>query len=142
MVVVVAVSRQLGDDMAYYEMLIEQLLGGGGPEYGGDQGRRTAAADASLLEDAMLRYKMGGKRKLGEKEKMPSGSYALAEYPGLRYDIDNASRGANPRGGMYSSFVIPGLAADDRMQELRRKWAQVQGSMMPQGNFVSRMGGR
>ena len=130
-----------GDAVSYYEMMIEQLLGSGSPEYGGDQGRRTAAADSSLMEDEMLRYQMGSKRKKGKNERTPSGSFALAEYPGLRYDIDNAAAGANPRGGLFNN-LIPGSEEDDKLRELRRRWAEIQGSMMPQGNFVSRMGGR
>ena len=126
--------------MSYYEMMIEQLLGGGSPEYGGEQGRRTAAADSSLMEDEMLRYKMKSKRKKGKNENIPSGSFALAEYPGLRYDIDNAAAGANPRGGLFNN-LIPGSEEDDKLRELRRRWAEIQGSMMPQGNFVSRMRG-
>ena len=127
--------------MGYYEMMIEQLLGSGSPEYSGEQGRRTAAADSSLAEDAMLRYKMGGKRKKGKGERLPSGAYALAEYPGLRWDIDNAANGSNPRGGLFNN-LIPGSEEDLKLKELRKRWAEIQGSMMPQGNFVSRMGGR
>jgi len=121
-------------------MMIQQLLGTGAPEYSGDQGRRTAAADSSQIEDAMLRYQLGSKRKKGENENIPSGSYALAEYPGLRYDIENAARGMNPRGGLYGA-IPPGSEEDLRLQELRKKWAANQQAMMPHGNFVSRMGG-
>jgi len=124
----------------YYEMMIQQLLGSGLSEYGGEQGRRTAGADASMIEDSRLRGLLGSKRKKGENENIPSGSYALAEYPGLRYDIENAARGLNPRGGLYGA-IPPGSEEDLRLQELRKKWAANQQAMMPQGNFVSRMGG-
>jgi len=124
----------------YYDMMIQQLLASGSPEYGGDQGRRTAGADASMIEDAMLRYQLGSKRKKGEKENLPSGTYAAADYPGLSYDIWNASTGNNPRGGMAGA-IIPGSEEDLWLQELRKKWAANQQKMMPQGNFVSRMGG-
>ena len=140
--VVGAVLVPIGRNMSYYEMMIEQLLGSGAPQYGGEQGRRTAAADSSLVEDDMLRYQMGSKRKKGKNENIPSGSYALAEYPGLAYDIWAASAGLSPRGGMRGSTVIPGSDMEDKLKELRRQWAANQQSMMPSGNFVSRMGGR
>jgi len=103
--------------------------------------QRGASMAASLENDEQLRYQMGSSRKKGKNERIPSGSFALAEYPGLRYDIDNAAAGANPRGGLFNN-LIPGSEEDDKLKELRRRWAEIQGSMMPQGNFVSRMGGR
>ena len=102
---------------------------------------RGASMQASMTEDQQLRNQLGSKRSLRKGERMPRGSYALAEYPGLRYDIDNASRGANPRGGLFNG-LIPGSEEDKKLQELRRLWAQNQGAMMPGGNFVSRMGRR
>ena len=131
------VPRNMG---SYYEMMIQQLLGTGAPEYSGDQGRRTAAADSSLAEDMVLRNNLGSSRSKGENENIPSGSYAAADYPGLSYDIWNASTGNNPRGGMAGA-IIPGSEEDLKLQELRRRWAANQQAMMPQGNFVSRMGG-
>jgi len=103
--------------------------------------QRGASMAASLENDEQLRYQMGSSRKKGKNENIPSGSYALAEYPGLRYDIDNAARGMNPRGGLYGA-IAPGSEADKRLQELRKIWAANQQAMMPSGNFVSRMGGR
>ena len=103
--------------------------------------QRGASMAASLENDEQLRYQMGSSRKKGKNENIPEGSYALAEYPGLRYDIENAARGMNPRGGLYAA-IPPGSEEWKRLQELRKQWAANQGAMMPQGNFVSRMGGR
>ena len=154
---------------SYYNSLIQELLGGGMAEnrntynrsrpivgaglpqgmseddlgtgmLGGGFDERTARRLASGAEDVMLSGHLGSERKKGEDENIPSGSYALAEYPGLRYDIENAARGLNPRGGLYGA-IPPGSEEDLRLQELRKKWAANQQAMMPQGNFVSRMGG-
>jgi len=103
--------------------------------------RRGASMASSMQEDAALRGQLGSRRSVGENEKIPRGSYALAEYPGLRYDIENAARGLNPRGGLYGA-IPPGSEEWLRLQELRKKWAANQQAMMPQGNFVSRMGKR
>lgn len=100
---------------------------------------RGASMQASMMEDQQLRNQLGSKRSLRKGEHMPRGSYALAEYPGLRYDIENAARGMNPRGGLYGA-IPPGSEEDKKLQELRRRWAEQQASMMPGGNFVTRMG--
>ena len=156
---------------SYYDSLIQELLGGGmadnartgyraapimgaglpqgiTPEdlasgmRGGGCDERPARRLASGAEDTMLSGHLGSERKLGENENMPRGAYALAEYPGLQYDIWAASNGMPGRGAGAGSTVIPGSDADDKLKELRKRWAEIQGSMMPQGNFVSRMGGR
>lgn len=156
---------------SYYDSLIAELLSGGMPTNsssgyrlspgisagmpqgmsheqlvagatGGGLNERDARRFASGAEDVMLSGHLGSKRKLGEKERMPSGSYALAEYPGLRYDIWAASAGLPGRGAGAGSTVIPGSEEDLKLRELRKRWAEIQGSIMPQGNFVSRMGGR
>ena len=156
---------------SYYDSLIQELLGGGMPDTkrsgyraapivggglpkgmsevdlaqgmtGGGFDERTARRLASGAEDVMLSGHLGSKRKLGENESMPRGAYALAEYPGLQYDIWAASNGMPGRGAGAGSTVIPGSEEDLKLKELRKRWAEIQGSMMPQGNFVSRMGGR
>ena len=126
--------------MSYYEMMIEQLLGGGSPEYGGEQGRRTAAADSSLMEDDMLRYKMKSKRKKGKNERIPSGSFALAEYPMLQNAIDKMHMpgGSNVQG--YFGYMSK--EQQDEADRKNKEWAAIQQSMLNGGNFVSRMGGR
>ena len=123
--------------MSYYEMMIEQLLGSGAPQYGGEQGRRTAAADSSLVEDDMLRYQIGSKRKKGKNESIPSGSYALSWYPGQEMDIE-----------MAPGRVIP-ADAEARMTKEQREywqrkmaeWQNTQRSMVPKhgSGFIKNM---
>ena len=156
---------------SYYDSLIQELLGGGmadnvrtgyraapimgaglpqgmtpedlaGGMLGGGFDERTARRLASGAEDTMLSGHLGSERKKGKNENIPSGSFAQGMYPGLEYDIWAASNGMPGRGAGAGSTVIPGSDADDKLKELRRRWAEIQGSMMPQGNFVSRMGGR
>jgi len=122
-------------------MMIEQLLGGGSPEYGGDQGRRTAAADSSLMEDEMLRYQMGSKRKKGKNENIPSGSYALSWYPGQQSDIDMAPGRVLPADAMVRMSPEQRKAREQKMLE----WQNMQRSMVPQhgSGFISNLiGGR
>ena len=153
----------------YYDMMIRELLGGGMPAnqrtqkrlspivgagmpqgfneeqlvagaLGGGIDEKNARRLASGAEDVMLSGALGSERRKGENENIPSGSYALAEYPGLWWDIENAARGGAPRGGLAGA-IPPGSEEDLWLQELRKKWAANQQAMMPQGNFVSRMGG-
>lgn len=103
--------------------------------------QRGARMGASEMEDARLRGLLGSSRSMRKGERLPRGSYALAEYPGLQFDIWNAASGSNPRGGLYAP-IAPGSEADLKIQEMRKKWAANQAAMMPTGGFVSRMGGR
>ena len=155
---------------SYYNSLIQELLGGGMAEnrntynrsrpivgaglpqgmseddlgtgmLGGGFDERTARRLASGAEDVMLSGHLGSERKKGEDENIPSGSYAQAMYPGLEQDIWSAGRGMPGRGAGAGAAIIPGSEEDLKLQELRKRWAANQQAMMPQGNFVSRMGG-
>ena len=118
-------------------MTPEDLAGG---MLGGGFDERTARRLASGAEDTMLSGHLGSKRKKGKNERIPSGSYALAVYPMLFNAIDkmkNMVGGANPQGYFGYMSKEQKDAADRRNKE----WAMTQQSMIPRGNFVSRMRG-
>ena len=155
---------------SYYDSLIQELLGGGMPDtkrtgyraspimgaglpqgmtpedlasgmLGGGFDERTARRLASGAEDTMLSGHLGSERKKGKNKRIPSGSFALAEYPMLQNAIDTMASqigGVNPQG--YFGYM-----SKEQQNEADRKnkeWAAIQRAMLPQGGFVSRMGGR
>jgi len=154
---------------SYYDSLIRELLGGGmadnartgyraapimgaglpqgmTPEdlasgmLGGGFDERTARRLASGAEDTMLSGHLGSERKKGKNERIPSGSFALAEYPMLRNAIDKMRMpgGSNVQG--YFGYMSK--EQQDEADRRNQEWAAIQQSMLNGGNFVSRMGGR
>jgi len=113
---------------SYFEMLLKGIMDTG--EYGPTQDA-AARGKASEQEDAMLRYKMGSKRKKGKHEQIPDGSLALSNYPGLRNAVDWAATGNMPSGvGSGSAHGWLKEQNDreygDRMRQGRKDWAQNQ----------------
>ena len=168
--VVGAVLALIGRNMeSYYDSLIQELLGGGMAKdkqtyyrsrpivgaglpqgmseedlasgmLGGGFDERTARRFASGAEDVMLSGHLGSKREKGKNENLPSGSFAQAIYPMLYNAIDkmNMPGGSNPQG--YFGYMSK--EQQDEADRRNQEWAAIQRSMIPQGNFVSRMGGR
>ena len=137
---------------SYYDMLLERLMMGsrgvedmeGGYQLmqmmadlegrGWDQGR-AARNVAGQSEDAMLGGMLGGSRKKGKDEQIPSGSYALSDYPGLRQATDWAATGNAPAGGGQGSHTgwlreQQDREYGDRQRQGRRDWAANQRALM------------
>lgn len=113
---------------SFFGMLSEAMTGSGG--YGPTQ-RNKARADASEYEDSYLRQLLGSSRKKGKDEKIPDGTLALYDYPGLRHAVDWASTGNAPGGANQGSATgwlreQNDQAYGDRMRTGRKDWAQNQ----------------
>lgn len=114
----------------YYDDMLSMLLGSGA--FGPNQ-QATARTMASESEDERLRGLLGSKRKLGKREQMPSGAYALAEYPELRNAVDWARTGNLPGGSATIQLWLkeqndPQLRAENMNK--RKQWAARQGQLM------------
>ena len=114
----------------YYDTVLANLLGTG--MFGPTQ-QAGARSMASETEDAMLRRMLGSKRKLGKNERMPEGSYALADYPGLGSAVDWARTGNTPVGSMgigqwLAEFRDPNKEQQGRRQ--RQMWAEMQSRLL------------
>ena len=103
------------------------------PLYLGPNQRNQARSQASLEESEALRGQLGSKRKLGKNERMPEGSYALADYPGLGSAVDWARTGNTPVGSMgigqwLAEFRDPNKERQGRRQ--RQMWAEMQSRLL------------
>ena len=117
---------------SYYDMLLEQLMTSGA--FGQNQDA-LARGMASEGEDAMLRYRLGSKRKKREGEQIPSGHYALSDYPGLRGKVDWSATG-NMAGGAGTGSHTGWLREQqdrqygDSMRQKRKDWAANQKALL------------
>ena len=116
----------------YYDMLLEQLMGGGAFGQNEDALARGMASEGN---DARLRQLMGSKRKKKKGEEIPSGSYALSDYPGLRQAVDWAGTGNAPAGGGVGSGSGWLREQNDReygdyMRQGRKDWAANQKELL------------
>ena len=114
----------------YYDDVLAQILGSG--MFGPNQDA-SARAMASDLESERFRGLTKRKRKLGKKEHMPKGAYALAMYPGLQSAVEWAATGNLP-GGSASVGMWMKEGADMKLREensrKRREWAAMQRALL------------
>jgi hypothetical protein len=117
---------------SYYDMLLAELMASGA--FGQNQDA-LARGMASEGEDAKLRQLMGSKRKKRKGEQIPSGAYALSDYPGLRQAVDWAGTGNAPAGagvGSHTGWLREQNDREygDRMRQGRRDWASNQKELL------------
>lgn len=115
-----------------FEQMVKEMVGSGTNEPG-SYDRAAASNELMTGEFSGLGYS----RKKGKNERIPDGTYALAEYPQLHYAIWQAKAGLDPTGAMPAMFagIVPGSPEDQAMQEKRRRWGQQQESMLKPGGF-------
>ena len=120
----------------YYDTMLAQLMADEQAPEGTiawDDARRRAKTKASGKEDLALKGALGRSRKLGEREQMPKGAYALAMYPGLQSAVEWAATGNLP-GGSASVGMWLKEGADMKLREensrKRREWAANQRALV------------
>ena len=97
----------------YYDYLMEMLLGGSSSP----NDINTAESAASQLEDNMLREQLKKRYKKSKHDGRPSGTYAGAEFPGMRYQLWQLESGMMPKLGKWD----PG---ESRQEEAARRKKQ------------------
>lgn len=102
-----ALKEKYGDD-ELFEKLLRGIVGGGTTEPGSveralafGEGGQTSVGDIGSEFTAAL----GGSRKLGDKERLPQGSFALAKFPGIEHQIWAMEAGFIPKGYHWSSYL-------------------------------------
>ena len=106
----------------FFDTMVREIM------IGMDTGQRDLGAARSMageLEDEKLRGALGSSRKMRKGEKLPSGSYSLARYPGIDHDVWAMERGFLPWHGTQES----GKQRDVR-EEQQRIWAMRQKQML------------
>jgi hypothetical protein len=138
---------------SYYDMLLERLMLSGKEGVEGMEGGyqmmqmmaelegrgwdkgKAARNVAGQSEDAVLGGMMMSSREKREGEQIPSGAYALSDYPGLRYSVDRAAGGYGPHGvgsGSHTGWLREQNDREygDRMRQGRKDWSANQKALL------------
>ena len=124
-------SRGVEDMEGGYQMMqmMAELEGKGWEQ---DNAARNVAGRS---EDAVLGGTMMSSREKGENEQIPRGSYALSDYPSLRYSVDRAAGGYGPHGvgsGSHTGWLREQNDREygDRMRQGRKDWSANQKALL------------
>jgi hypothetical protein len=113
-------------------MLLDQMTQPGSG-FAVDRQNQEARNIASQKEDQALKGALGSRRKLREGERMPRGSYALADFEGLGGITDWASTGNTPGGsahiGLWLQEQSDPRLRDENMRK-RQEWAAIQRALL------------
>ena len=100
-----AVYDQETEDL--YKQLISGIVGTGTSEPQSIE-RALAANEwrpGVAGQEVPASWGLGSERKLGDKEKLPKGSFALAKFPGIEHQIWAMEAGFIPKGYHWSSYL-------------------------------------
>lgn len=118
-----------------FSQMVSEIIGSGTSEPGSieralayQESAGSTGVEGGPYVPGLLNRALGGSRKLGEKEQIPPGSYALAKFPGIEHQIWALEAGFAPRG--YR--VDPRETSDEfnRRKQDQRKWAATQRSIL------------
>jgi hypothetical protein len=116
-------EEEWSDD--FFNQLISGIVGSGTTEpqsieraLAFDEGASTSIGDIGSEFS-----RLGGSRKLGKREQIPQGTYAMAKFPGMEHQIWAAEAGFIPKGYHWSSYLNETPDEKARREKAQKDWA-------------------